>query len=115
MDFDQFYESYHRASVASKEIKLACLVEKILIVLSLQRDGYVKMTELCQYFEESTNVNTSKHSKALFLAFNANIGQETLVSNIVHFLRAILECSDCVDEDCEQDFHTKFFEVWMKN
>ena len=62
IDFDKFLETYQKSSLRSKEIKLVCEVEKIMIILSLDRDGSVKISELSEYFLKSNDVNESQHS-----------------------------------------------------
>ena len=62
IDFDKFLETYQKSSLRSKEIKLVCEVEKIMIILSLHRDGSVKISELSEYFLKSNDVKESQHS-----------------------------------------------------
>ena len=41
--FNKFYEEYRGQTKVCKELKLACEVEKIMILLNLDRNGKIKV------------------------------------------------------------------------
>ena len=63
--FSKFYEAYQQSRKASKEIKLACECEKIIILLGLDKNGKIAVSALMEYLI-TYGIEESVHYEKLF-------------------------------------------------